>query len=166
MSAQARSLRTLLQHAQEDEEGAELFQALYQCWCGPAVPAFIELCKAPCQRAAALSSHVRGPAGRCHSAGALLSLCFLAGAYEHAFALIQAFCELPMGVEVLVQVRGSTRQPADSLSKRRSAAAENLKPDTRVPRPEQQDQAVPTCSSAGVGNSRHTWCKQPTAALG
>ena len=46
----------------------------------------------------------RGAVSRCHSAGALLSLCFLAGAYEHAFALIQAFCELPMGVEVLVQV--------------------------------------------------------------
>ena len=41
---------------------------------------------------------------RCHSAGALLSLCFLAGAYEHAFALIQEFGTLPMGVEVLVQV--------------------------------------------------------------
>jgi hypothetical protein len=47
---------------------------------------------------------------RCHSAGALLSLCFLAGAYEHAFALIQEFGTLPMGVEVLVQVRAHRTQ--------------------------------------------------------
>lgn len=39
-----------------------------------------------------------------HSAGAVLSLCFLAGAYSHACDVITAYAHLPMGVEVLVQV--------------------------------------------------------------
>ncbi|KAK9810224.1 hypothetical protein WJX72_006988 [[Myrmecia] bisecta] len=39
-----------------------------------------------------------------HSAGALLSLCFLAQAYSHASDLIHVFATLPMGVEVLVQI--------------------------------------------------------------
>ncbi|KAL0036125.1 hypothetical protein WJX79_004382 [Trebouxia sp. C0005] len=39
-----------------------------------------------------------------HSAGAVLSLCFLAGAYSHACDVITAYSHLPMGVEVLVQI--------------------------------------------------------------
>ncbi|DBA99543.1 TPA: hypothetical protein ACH3X3_012124 [Trebouxia sp. C0006] len=39
-----------------------------------------------------------------HSAGAVLSLCFLAGAYSHACDVITAYAHLPMGVEVLVQI--------------------------------------------------------------
>ena len=39
-----------------------------------------------------------------HSAGAVLSLCFLAGAYSHACDVITAYADLPMGVEVLVQI--------------------------------------------------------------
>ena len=39
-----------------------------------------------------------------HSAGAVLSLCFLAGAYGHACDVITAYAHLPMGVEVLVQI--------------------------------------------------------------
>lgn len=40
-----------------------------------------------------------------HSVGASLCLCFLAQAYGHACDLIAAFSHLPLGVEVLVQVR-------------------------------------------------------------
>lgn len=39
-----------------------------------------------------------------HSAGALLSLCLLARAYEHAARIVEAFAELPVTLEVLVQV--------------------------------------------------------------
>lgn len=39
-----------------------------------------------------------------HSAGAVLSLCFLAGAYSHACDVITSYAHLPMGVEVLVQI--------------------------------------------------------------
>lgn len=39
-----------------------------------------------------------------HSAGAVLSLCLLAGAYSHACDVITAYADLPMGVEVLVQI--------------------------------------------------------------
>ena len=35
-----------------------------------------------------------------HSAGALLSLCFLAQAYEHACDIIASFSMLPIGAEV------------------------------------------------------------------
>ena len=40
----------------------------------------------------------------CHSAGAVLSLCLLAGAYSHACDVITCYAHLPMGVEVLVQI--------------------------------------------------------------
>lgn len=40
----------------------------------------------------------------CHSAGAVLSLCLLAGVYSHACDIITAYAHLPMGVEVLVQI--------------------------------------------------------------
>ncbi|CAL8466856.1 g6392 [Coccomyxa elongata] len=40
----------------------------------------------------------------CHSLGAVLSLCFLSEAYGHAYELASCFAELPMGVEVLVQI--------------------------------------------------------------
>ena len=40
-----------------------------------------------------------------HSVGASLCLCFMAQAYTHACDLIAAFSHLPLGVEVLVQVR-------------------------------------------------------------
>ncbi|GAX78869.1 hypothetical protein CEUSTIGMA_g6308.t1 [Chlamydomonas eustigma] len=39
-----------------------------------------------------------------HSTGAVLSLCFLAQAYDHAFDMIQCFRSLPMGAEVLLQM--------------------------------------------------------------
>lgn len=39
-----------------------------------------------------------------HSAGATLSLCLLARAYEHAAAVVAAFADIPVTVEVLVQV--------------------------------------------------------------
>ncbi|GFR44340.1 hypothetical protein Agub_g5556, partial [Astrephomene gubernaculifera] len=38
------------------------------------------------------------------SAGALLSLCFVAQAYEHAVEVVGAFAELPFGAELLVQI--------------------------------------------------------------
>ncbi len=38
-----------------------------------------------------------------HSAGATLSLCLLARAYEHAAAVVAAFADIPVTVEVLVQ---------------------------------------------------------------
>lgn len=44
----------------------------------------------------------------CHSAGAVLALCFLAEAYAHASDLVMAFATIPVGVEVLVQVRHLT----------------------------------------------------------
>ncbi|KAK9844103.1 hypothetical protein WJX81_004529 [Elliptochloris bilobata] len=40
----------------------------------------------------------------CHSVGAVLSLCFLAQAYDHAYDLAASFADLGMNVEVLVQV--------------------------------------------------------------
>ncbi|KAG2488883.1 hypothetical protein HYH03_012677 [Edaphochlamys debaryana] len=40
----------------------------------------------------------------CYSAGALLSLCFVAQAYEHAEAIVHAFADLPFGAELLVQI--------------------------------------------------------------
>ncbi|CAL5227221.1 g10142 [Coccomyxa viridis] len=40
----------------------------------------------------------------CHSLGAVLSLCFLSEAYGHAYELASCYAELPMGVEVLVQI--------------------------------------------------------------
>mmetsp|Transcript_2306 Transcript_2306/g.5914 ORF Transcript_2306/g.5914 Transcript_2306/m.5914 type:complete len:925 (+) Transcript_2306:104-2878(+) len=39
-----------------------------------------------------------------HSSGALLSLCLLAQAYDHAYEVIQCYRWLPMGTEVLVQM--------------------------------------------------------------
>jgi vacuole morphology and inheritance protein 14 len=39
-----------------------------------------------------------------HSAGATLSLCLLARAYEHAAAVVAAFADIPVTVEVLMQV--------------------------------------------------------------
>lgn len=39
-----------------------------------------------------------------HSPGATLSLCLLARAYEHAAAVVAAFADIPVTVEVLVQV--------------------------------------------------------------
>ena len=38
-------------------------------------------------------------------AGALLSLCFVAQAYDHAVDIVHAFADLPFGAELLVQVR-------------------------------------------------------------
>ena len=40
----------------------------------------------------------------CHSAGAVLSLCFLAQTYAHACDLVAALADVPLGVEVLVQI--------------------------------------------------------------
>ncbi|KAG2435963.1 hypothetical protein HXX76_007157 [Chlamydomonas incerta] len=40
----------------------------------------------------------------CYSAGALLSLCFVAQAYDHAVDIVHAFADLPFGAELLVQV--------------------------------------------------------------
>ncbi|KAK9805928.1 hypothetical protein WJX73_005859 [Symbiochloris irregularis] len=40
----------------------------------------------------------------CHSAGAVLSLCLLSQAYGHASELVAAFADVPMTLEVLVQV--------------------------------------------------------------
>ena len=39
-----------------------------------------------------------------HSAGATLSLCLLARAYEHAAAVVAAFADIPVTLEVLMQV--------------------------------------------------------------
>lgn len=39
-----------------------------------------------------------------HSAGALLSLCFLTQAYDHACDIVHSFATLPIGAEVLVQM--------------------------------------------------------------
>ncbi|GIL89811.1 hypothetical protein Vretimale_16501 [Volvox reticuliferus] len=40
----------------------------------------------------------------CYSAGALLSLCFVAQAYDHAVEIVHAFADLPFGAELLVQI--------------------------------------------------------------
>ncbi|KXZ45904.1 hypothetical protein GPECTOR_49g488 [Gonium pectorale] len=40
----------------------------------------------------------------CYSAGALLSLCFVAQAYDHAADIVNAFADLPFGTELLVQI--------------------------------------------------------------
>ncbi|PNH05463.1 Protein VAC14 [Tetrabaena socialis] len=40
----------------------------------------------------------------CYSAGALLSLCFVAQAYDHAVEVVHAFADLPFGAELLVQI--------------------------------------------------------------
>lgn len=39
-----------------------------------------------------------------HSSGALLSLCLLAQAYDHACEIMGCFAALPLGAEVLVQL--------------------------------------------------------------
>lgn len=43
-----------------------------------------------------------------HSAGATLSLCLLARAYEHAAAVVAAFADIPVTLEVLMQVGSPT----------------------------------------------------------
>jgi hypothetical protein len=46
------------------------------------------------------------------SAGAVLSLCFVAQAYEHAEAVVRCFAELPFGAELLVQARRAAPRTA------------------------------------------------------